>query len=384
MRNISRSGQISGVFRVPEPRLGLEALANARWSLLLLALALATVGIVTIHSASAELAVEYLPRQAVWVGLGLVGFFLALSVDYQRLGTLALPLYGIGLVLLALTLVVGQVRGGARGWLGFGGLVFQPAELAKLTTAILLARYLAGVSSERLRWREMAVATLIVGAPMVLLALQPDHGSAAMFVPMLAMALLVSGVPWRTFLATVALALVLGSLAWSTGIGIQGYQKERVLTFLQPERDPLGAGYQVRQSKIAVGSGELTGRGYMQGTQSQLRFLPARHTDFVFAVLAEEWGFVGVALVLALYGFYLFGLSEVATRSRDRLGILLVVCLGSVVGFHVLYNTAMVVGLVPITGIPLPFLSYGGTFTLFCFAVTGLVLNVDFRRYVNR
>ena len=167
-------------------------------------------------------------------------------------------------------------------------------------------------------------------------------------------------------------------------LGMQEYQKERVRTFVSPERDPLGAGYQLQQSKIAVGSGQFLGRGYQQGTQSQLRFLPARHTDFVFAVLAEEWGFLGVALVLLFYSIFLLNGARVAERARDRFGILLVVGLLSGFGFHVLYNTAMVVGMVPITGIPLPFLSYGGSFMLANFIATGLILGVDFRRHVNR
>ena len=384
MKSFSKSGPISGVFRAAEPRAGFDSLANVRWSLLLLAMAIATIGLATVHSASAELPVEYLPRQAIWVGLGLVVFLVCFGLDYQRLGTFALPIYGAGIALLVLVLFVGQVRGGARGWLGIGGFVFQPAEIAKLTTAILLARYLSGIASDHLRVREIGVATLIVALPVALLALQPDFGSAAMFLPMLAVALLVAGVQWRVLLVSALLGIAVVVLAWNFDIGLQPYQKERILTFVQPERDPLGAGYQVRQSKIAVGSGELLGRGYMQGTQSQLRFLPARHTDFVFAVLAEEWGFVGVALTLGLYGLFLSGLGEVAQRARDRLGMMLVVSLGSILAVHVLYNTAMVVGLVPNTGIPLPFLSYGGSFTLFCFAVTGLTLNVDLRRYVNR
>ena len=156
------------------------------------------------------------------------------------------------------------------------------------------------------------------------------------------------------------------------------------MTFVQPERDPLGSGYQVRQSKIAVGSGKMFGRGYGQGTQSQLRFLPARHTDFILAVLAEEWGFLGVAVVLSLYVLYIWSGARIAMRARDRAGILVVVGLLSVFCFHVLYNTAMVVGYLPITGIPLPFLSYGGTFTLFNFTATGIILGIDLRRYVNR
>ncbi|MDX1630241.1 MAG: rod shape-determining protein RodA [Thermoanaerobaculia bacterium] len=383
MKSFSKSGPISAPFAV-EGRTGLQALGNARWSLLLQALALAVVGLVTIHSASAELSVDYLPRQALWVVLGLGIFLAAFLVDYRRLGTHALAIYGLGVVLLLLTLVAGELRGGARSWLAIGGFGVQPAELAKLTTAVLLAQYLSGIPRSRLRLREVSVAGSIVVLPVTLVALQPDYGSAAMFVPMLLGALLVAGVRWRVLLAVGVLALILGGAAWNTDIGLRGYQKDRILTFLQPERDPLGAGYQVRQSKIAVGSGGLLGQGYMQGTQSQLRFLPARHTDFVFAVLAEEWGFAGVALVLTLFGLFLWGLAEVAGRARDRLGILLIVSLGSILAFHILYNTAMVVGLVPITGIPLPFLSYGGSFTFFCFAATGLALNVDARRYVNR
>jgi rod shape determining protein RodA len=162
------------------------------------------------------------------------------------------------------------------------------------------------------------------------------------------------------------------------------YQRQRVMTFLQPASDPLGAGYQVRQSKIAVGSGQLTGRGYRQGTQSQLRFLPARHTDFILAVLAEERGFTGVAVVLGLYAGFLGAAAAAAQRARDRGGMMLVVALASMVAFHVLYNASMVIGLVPITGIPLPFLSYGGSFTLVNWIVVGLILNVDYRRHVNR
>lgn len=383
MKSFSQSGPISAPFGV-EGRAGLRSLGNARWSLLLQALGLAVVGLVTIHSASAELPIEYLPRQALWVVLGLGIFLAAFSVDYRRLATHGLAIYAIGIVLLGVTLLLGDLRGGARSWLAIGGFGVQPTELAKLTTAVLLAQYLSGIPRNRLRLRELVVACLIVALPVSLVALQPDYGSAAMFLPMLLGALLIAGVRWRLLLVVGVLALAVGAAAWNTDVGLRGYQKERILTFLQPKRDPLGAGYQVRQSKIAVGSGGLLGQGYMQGTQSQLRFLPARHTDFIFAVLAEEWGFTGVAAVLGLYGLFLYGLGETATRARDRLGILLIVALGSVLAFHILYNTAMVVGLVPITGIPLPFLSYGGSFTVFCFAATGLVLNVDARRYVNR
>jgi rod shape determining protein RodA len=374
-------GPMSGVFPLSDDRGPLGRLSNVRWGLLLVALMLSVVGTATVHSASAEMPVGYLTRQLAWVGAGALLFLVLFSIDYQRLALLALPLYAVSLALLVLVMFVGQVRGGARSWFGVAGFGIQPSELAKIGTAVLLARYLAGLEGEYLRLREIAIASVIVLVPMGLLVLQPDLGGALMYLPMLGAMLLVAGIKKR-YLVIAAVTLSVGA-----GIGwgfMHPYQRDRVLTFLNPERDPLGAGYQVRQSKIAVGSGELLGRGYMQGTQSQLRFLPARHTDFIFAVLSEEWGFLGVAFVLFLYGTFLFGCAEVAARARDRLGLLLVVGFLATFGFHILYNTAMVVGLVPITGIPLPFLSYGGSFTLFCFAAVGMVLGVDFRRYVNR
>ncbi len=383
MRSSSRSGPISGLLRLPEEAAtaGIGRLANVRWSLLLTALMLAVVGAATVHSASAEMPVEYLWRQLAWIAAGLVVFLVVFSLDYQRLALLALPLYGIAMGLLVLVLFFGQVRGGARSWFAIGPFGIQPSEVAKIATAILLAQYLAGLEGEYLRLREILTAIGIVLLPVALIVVEPDLGGGLVFVPMLGAMLLVAGIKKRYLVVAGCAALVVGALGWGF---MHNYQRERVLTFLNPERDPLGAGYQVRQSKIAVGSGELVGRGYMQGTQSQLRFLPARHTDFIFAVLAEEWGFLGVAFVLFLYGNFLFGCAEVAARARDKLGMLLAVGFFAAFAFHILYNTGMVVGLMPNSGIPLPFLSYGGSFTLFAFAATGLVLGVDFRRYVNR
>jgi rod shape determining protein RodA len=381
MRLTSLSGPISGVFRPFDEDGPIGRLSNVRWGLLVTALMLAVVGAATVHSATAEMPVGYLSRQLAWIGAGVLIFLVLFSLDYQRLALLALPFYASGLALLVLVLFFGQVRGGSRSWFAIGSFGIQPSELAKVATAMLLARYLSGLEGEYLRLREIAIACGIVLAPVALMVAQPDLGGSLMFLPMLGTMLLVAGIRKRDLLVALLVLVVAGGASWGF---MHSYQRDRVLTFLDPERDPLGAGYQVRQSKIAVGSGELVGRGYMQGTQSQLRFLPARHTDFIFAVLAEEWGFLGVAFVLFLYGSFLFGCAEVAARARDRLGLLLVVGLLAIFGVHILYNTGMVVGLMPNTGIPLPFLSYGGSFTLFCFAALGMVLGVDFRRYVNR
>ena len=383
MRSSSRSGPISGLLRLPEEAAtaGIGRLGNVRWSLLLVALMLAVVGAATVHSASSEMPVEYLGRQLAWVGAGLIVFLITFSIDYQRLALLALPLYGTAIGLLVLVLFVGQERGGARSWFGVGSFGIQPSEVAKIATAVLLAQYLAGLEGEYLRVREIVIALGIVLLPVALVVAERDLGGALVFLPMLGAMLLVTGIKKRHLVIAACTVVAVAAIGWGF---MHTYQRERVLTFLNPARDPLGAGYQVRQSKIAVGSGELVGRGYMQGTQSQLRFLPARHTDFIFAVLAEEWGFLGVAFVLFLYGSFLFGCAEVAARARDRLGMLLAVGFLATFAFHILYNTGMVVGLMPNSGIPIPFLSYGGSFTIFAFAATGLVLGVDFRRYVNR
>lgn len=364
-----------------EPSL-LRRLGNVHWGPFLAALLLSAIGLATVHSASAELALDYLPRQALWILLGTLALAIAFLVDYHKLIVLAPAFYGLGLFLLLLVLLIGHERGGARSWLGIGSLGGQPSEFAKLATALLLTRYLSNAQRPFLKLREITIAALLVAVPMALVALERDLGGAMMFVPILGGLVLVAGVRWQQLLLASALGLLLVAGMWN--FGMRDYQRARILSFLAPEKDPLGVGYQVHQSKIAVGSGQWTGRGYGQGTQSQLRFLPERHTDFIMAVLAEEWGFLGVIAVLSLYSLYIFSSARIAARGRDRPGILLVAGLLSLLAFHAIYNTAMVIGLLPITGIPLPFLSYGGSFMLLSFLATGLILNVDYRRYVNR
>ncbi len=357
-------------------------LATLHWGLFASAVALAAIGLAAVRSASAEAGADYFSRQIVWSALGFVVMIVAFAFPYHRLLALAPLLYGAGLIALVAVLLIGHQAGGSVGWFRIGSIGLQPSEFAKLTTAFLLARYLASLAERRLDNRHILIALAIAAAPMLLIAVEPDLGGAAMFVPMVAGMLLVSGVSPRLLVGGALAALVVAALVWN--FGMKDYQRQRVMTFLAPSQDPLGAGYHVHQSKIAVGSGQLTGRGYMQGPQSQLRFLPARHTDFILAVLAEESGFLGVAVVLALYGAYLASAATIAARARDRGGILLVTGLASIFAFHVVYNAAMVIGLVPVTGIPLPFLSYGGSFTVANWTAVGLMLGVDFRRYVNR
>jgi rod shape determining protein RodA len=380
MQSFSRS--ISNIQPLAEEKPRLRLLSSIDLGLALSALLLAAIGLLTVHSASSEMPVDYFPRQTMWVGIGFVLLLTVMSIDYHVLLDFSVVLYGFGLVSLVAVLFAGVVRGGAANWLQIGPFQFQPSEFAKLATGLFLARYLAGLNRRVLDLPQIGIAVAIVGLPMVLVAKEPDMGGAAMYAPLMAGMLLVAGIRTRLLVTAAVIGLVLGAGVWT--FGMKGYQRQRVLTFLQPETDPLGAGYQVRQSKIAVGSGELMGKGYMQGTQSQLRFLPARHTDFILSVLAEEWGFLGVSAVLGLYALYIGSAARIAMRARDRAGILLVTGLLAVQCFHIVYNSAMVVGYVPITGIPLPFLSYGGSFTLVNFLSTGIMIGVDMRRYVNR
>ena len=380
MQNISKSISIQPL--AEEKPHALRHLSSIDLGLALSALLLAAIGLATVHSASSEMVVDYFPRQAGWVGIGFILLVIAMSIDYHVLLDLSVLLYLAGIVALIAVFFVGVQRGGAANWIQIGPWQFQPSEFAKLATALFIARYLAGLNVRLLELRQILVALALVGLPIVLVAAEPDMGGALMIMPIAAGMLLVAGIRIRLLITAAVLALVLGAGVWT--FGMHGYQKQRVLTFLYPERDPLGAGYQVRQSKIAVGSGQLLGKGYMQGTQSQLRFLPARHTDFILSVLAEEWGFAGVLTVFSLFAVYITSAARIAMRARDRAGVFLVVGLVSVTCFHVLYNSAMVVGFTPITGIPLPFLSYGGSFTMVNFISTGIILGVDMRRYVNR
>jgi rod shape determining protein RodA len=342
---------------------------------------LAVIGLTVVRSASTELAIDYLPRQAAWVAVGILAMVVGFALNHATLLRFAVPLYVVGLIALVLVLFFGHEAGGARSWVGIGGLGGQPSDLMKLATILLLVRYLGASDHDFLSARELVVVAGIVALPALLIAVEPDLGGAMILLPAAGALVWLAGLRLRVIALALVALLVLGAAGWV--FALQDYQRDRIRTFFAPSTDPLGAGYQIRQAKIAVGSGELLGKGYLQGTQSQLRFLPARHTDFAFAVLAEERGFIGVIAVLSLYLYYLWSGVRVANRARDRQSILLVVGFLAVLSFHVLYNTAMSIGLVPITGIPLPFMSYGGSFTLWSFFVTGLILGVDFRRWVN-
>lgn len=357
-------------------------LASFDFPTLAAALTLCGLGIVAIASAT-----QMQPGrsglwqvQALWLAIGLLVMLVVVGLDYHVWAEFAYLLHGLSLALLVAVIFFGKEVGGNRSWLDLGPVGFQPSELAKWTTCLALAKYLAERVRGDLGIGQAIVMGAIAGLPPGLVALQPDMGTALTFVPIYLAALLVGGLRWRWIVGALLVAVFAAPIGWGH---LKDYQKERILTVFQPERDPSGVGYQVRQSKIAVGSGGFTGKGLLRGTQSHLQFLPAPHTDFVLGVIAEELGFIGASMVLGLF-FYLFYRGVAAARTAtDRLGTFL--CLLVVAWFagQMTVNVGMVLGLLPTIGVPLPFLSYGGTALLAVLAGTGLIVNVRSRRFVN-
>lgn len=319
--------------------------------------------------------------QILRILIGLFLMALILTVDYHALADHAELFYLAVSALLVYVLAFGSLRAGTNRWLDLGVFTLQPGELAKFAVVLLLAKYYAAVRKSRLRSAEVAVTGALAGVPVLLVALQPDLGTAATLAFAYGAMAVLAGLRLRLLLVgTVVFALLL-PLGWS--FVLKDYQKERIYAFLDPGRDPRGAGYQSIQSTIAVGSGGFSGRGWLRGTQSQLQFLPAPHTDFVFAVAAEEFGFTGVVAVVLLYMMIILRSLDTARRARDRLGIYLVAGVLAMFVFQVLYNMAMVAGLVPIKGFPLPLMSFGGSSMVTTMLGFGLILNIRMRRFVN-
>jgi rod shape determining protein RodA len=348
----------------------------------LVALALAGIGIFTIASATIEQPghEDTWRMQLIWCLVALVAAGVIVAVDYRYWAETAYLLHGAVILLLVLVAFFGREVGGNRSWLVVGPLRLQPSELAKWTTCLVLAVYLARRVRTRIYFRQLIEMGLLAAAPVALIALQPDMGTALIFVPIFLAAMLIGGVPWKVIAALILLGLLLTPVAW---FQLKDYQKERILTVLDPGRDPSGYGYQVRQSKIAIGSGGLTGKGLFRGTQSQLNFLPAQHTDFALAVFVEELGFVGAAAVLALF-YYLFHRGVLAARSaQDRLGTYLCLLVVAWLAGQMAINVGMVLGRLPTIGVPLPFISYGGSALLAAASGVALIVNVRSRRFVN-
>ncbi len=355
------------------------------WALLLMVLVLCVLSVLEIYSAT-HLIPKYRgfhTKQMYWIAAGLIAMFAISKIDYHRLIDVVGWLYGVFFLLLIAVKLVGHRALGGKRWLKVGPVLFQPSEWFKLVLILLVARYFANLGGQSLTWRDILKAMGLVGVPMLLVLMQPDLGTALTYTPILLAGLFLGGINLRqaAIIATVGLVAIAG--VWTSGKVLKPYQKARLTSFINPDNDPKGTGYQVRQSLIAVGSGGIWGKGAEQGSQTQGDFLPIPHADFIFAAFSEEHGFTGAFLVLLLYFLVLMRLIQNAQTAADISGSLVVMGVVAVLTFQIAVNVGMVIGFMPVTGIPLPLMSYGGSSVLFTFMALGVVMNVRMRRFVN-
>lgn len=361
-----------------------RVLGNFDWLLSGAVLLLCCAGLGVLMSAGHVPEKNFSPtmeRQLASMGAGLAAFVAALTLNPSFLRRWAFVFYIVGCLLLAAVLGGGVVAGGARRWLSFGGFRFQPSEFMKLALILAMARVFSaeGAPKNGYDMKALIYPLAVMALPVGLILVEPDLGTALCHVLIAGSMLLVAGVRGSTFLKLALLAVALAYPAWNS---LKDYQKQRVVSFLSPEQDPLGSGYHAIQSKIAVGSGKMFGKGFLQGTQTQLRFLPEQTTDFVFSVLAEEWGFFGSLVVLSLFAFLVLHSLAIAARCRERFSAFVVVGVATMIFWHVVMNIGMVTGVLPVVGLTLPLLSYGGSSVITFMAGLGLVAGVSMRRFL--
>ncbi len=356
-------------------------LTHFDWVLLLLVLLIAGIGVLNLYSATASWAPSIYLRQLSWIGIGLAIALAVTAFDYRHLEYLGAFFYLVNVALLVAVLAFGKVTMGAARWIDLGFFNLQPSEIMKIVIILIFARYFAAREKPLgYALRDLLIPFAILAVPVVLILRQPDLGTTMLILFIGATMMLFAGIKRWT------LVFLTGSGVGAAVIGwfflLHDYQRRRVYTFLDPEKDPLGSGYHIIQSKIAVGSGGFFGKGFMQGTQSQLSFLPERHTDFAFSVFAEEWGFTGSLVLLLLFLFLIIWGIYVARRASDRFGTYLAVGVVAMIFWHIVVNLGMVIGLLPVVGVPLPLFSYGGTSMVTTMIGAGLLLNVSMRRFM--
>ena len=313
--------------------------------------------------------------------LGIIGILVILLIDYKSFGDNYVLIYGINIFLLVLVLIIGFTTKGTKGWIDLGPVNMQPSEIVKLGYILTFAKYLEKQKEHLSKLIGILPALLHLGVIIGLILLQPDFGTALVFIFISIFMLFAAGINYKIVAGAFGAFLVSLPIMWNL---LKPYQKDRILVFFNPELDPMGAGYHVIQSETAIGSGKFTGKGLFQGTQNNLGFIPERHTDFIFSVIGEELGLVGALLILVLFLWLLLRCLHIARVSKDDYGMLICVGVMAMFLFHVLENIGMTIGLMPVTGIPLPFISYGGSSLLTNMAAVGLVLNVGMRRQVIR
>lgn len=359
-------------------------ITHINWPLLVMIAMLFGVGVLNLYSASGFRMGDgvslnpFYQKQCIWGLAGFVGMITMTLFDYRYFKHVAWPLMILTIILLALVPIMGKTVYGAKRWLDFGLFSIQPSEFAKFAT-LMLGALMLSKDTGRLGWLELFTILAVALPPAAMVIVQPDLGSGLNILLLLGGMILFRGLTGRVFKVLLVIVPVLIPCGW---FFLKPYQKLRVLTLFNPERDPLGSGYHIIQSQIAIGSGQMWGKGFLEGTQSQLRFLPEKHTDFAVAVFAEEWGFVGAIVLVALFSIFLYLLAGSARDAKDRFGSFL--CAGVFFYFfwQILINMGMVLGIMPVVGIPLPFISYGGSATIVNFCLIGIVLNVSMRRFV--
>lgn len=359
---------------------------NFDWITLLVIIILTLIGIMTIYSATRPPIgmgehPDFYSKQLIWLVLSIIALFVITSFDYIWLFRLSYPLYAVGIFLLLIVLVMGKTSMGAQRWLNLGFFSFQPSEFFRLLFIIAFSSYLATLGKDR---GGIPVKGLIIFGflPLILLIKQPDLGTAILLLALFAVLAIAKGISKKVIVLALLIGLIampfVGHIFWD---GLKDYQKNRLVAFMDPEIDPAGIGYHINQSKITIGSGEFIGKGYLNGTQGPLRFLPEKHTDFIFAVFAEEWGLVGCFSLLGIY-FILFlrGL-DTAAKAKDQVGRLMALGITAMFFVYFVVNIGMTLGMMPVVGIPLPFVSYGGTSLLSNFIAAGVLISIRTRRF---
>lgn len=364
---------------------------NLDWPLIITVFVLSAIGMVVIYSASysqltaaGQNPFRYVQRQLLAFGLGLVAMVVIISIDYRAWKRWTNLIYFANLALLTVVLLIGKTVFGSQRWFRLGPLNLQPSELAKIGIVLTLAKLLEK-PRETQGWKEIGLAFFLAAVPMGLILLQPDMGTSAVFIGLVFTMLFVNGAnPKYLAIIGAGLGAAAGAAIFVSMKGwlpiIKPYQLTRLLVFLDPYADRNGAGWNIIQSMIAIGSGGFLGKGILNGTQSQLHFLPANHTDFVFSVIAEEFGFIGALFVLALYVFLIWRGLRIAMLAKDTYGMLLATGATSIFFFHLIINVGMTVGIMPVTGLPLPFITAGGSTMLTSLIAVGIILNVGLRR----
>ncbi len=351
------------------------------WPLVIVTLALCTLGVLQIYSATTGTHwVGAWWKQIIWVGTGLGMMWLMAAIDYHALMSHVSYFYIAGAALLLATLVIGNKVFGSTRWIHVGGFTLQTSEFMKIVLILVVAKYLSELKTETLDWRDLAKLGAFVGIPMALVMKEPDLGTSLTYLPILISGVLMAGLRWKYLLIIAAVLVVTLPIGYHF---LKPYQKDRLVSFIYPDRDPKGTGFQVIQSRIAVGNGGMWGRGVKESSQTHLGFLPVPHTDFIFSSFAEEHGFVGIVIALVLYFLLIMQVVQNAQTATDRAGLFICMGVAALLLFHVLVNVGMVVGRMPITGIPLPLMSSGGSNTWSIFLMLGLVNSVRLRRFVN-